>query len=116
VRESRDHRDPRRNAVSDDLDPGSDPEPFALAMKQRQFELPSMADEAVVNQEPFHRRSVRRGLSHVSAEEVGIVGDRTRKRPDVDEVALRERLDADHLGDRLRLGPADDDPGALNDA
>jgi len=47
---------------------------------------------------------------------VGIVGDRTRKRADVHEVALRERVDADHLGDRLRLGPADYDPGTLNDA
>jgi len=44
-----------------------------------------------------------------------MVADRPRKRPDVHELPLRERLDADHLGDRLGMSSADHDPGALDD-
>jgi len=42
-RDGRDLGDPRRDAVSDDLDPGSDLRSLALATKQRQLELPSVA-------------------------------------------------------------------------
>ena len=53
-RDGRDLRDPRRDAVPDDLHPGPDLQALTLATKQRQLELPSVAYEAVVNEEPFH--------------------------------------------------------------
>jgi NAD(P)-dependent dehydrogenase (short-subunit alcohol dehydrogenase family) len=50
-------------------------------------------------------------LAAVAVDRLGRVGILVNN-----ELALRQGLDADHLGDRLGLRPADDDPSALNDA
>src|SRR5581483_3056222 len=46
--------DSRRDAVADDLDAGPDFETFTLAAEQRQGELLTMTDQAVVDEETFH--------------------------------------------------------------